>query len=78
MGALSPTHWLIVVGIIALLFGANRLPQVARGMGQSLRILRSEVRELDAESVPATGVEADGEGGQSKSLPTATSGRRVA
>ncbi|MBF6212126.1 Sec-independent protein translocase subunit TatA [Nocardia puris] len=49
MGALSPTHWLIVAGALVLLFGANRLPQLARGLGQSLRILRSEVRENDTE-----------------------------
>lgn len=49
MGALSPTHWLIAAGALVLLFGANRLPQLARGLGQSLRILRSEVRENDTE-----------------------------
>lgn len=77
MGALSPTHWLIVVGIVALLFGANRLPQVARGMGQSLRILRSEVRELDAEPAEHGGDLPDGAGGRPKSLP-AVPDRRAA
>ena len=48
MGALSPTHWAILAGVVIILFGANRLPQMARGVGQSVRILRSEVRENKA------------------------------
>jgi sec-independent protein translocase protein TatA len=46
MGALSPTHWLIIAGIVVLLFGAKKLPDTARSMGQSMRILKAETREL--------------------------------
>lgn len=46
MGALSPTHWLIIVGVLVLLFGAKRLPDFARGLGRSARILKAEVHEL--------------------------------
>ncbi|MFC5996786.1 Sec-independent protein translocase subunit TatA [Pseudonocardia hispaniensis] len=46
MGALSPTHWLIVIGVLVVLFGAKRLPDAARGMGRSLRILRAETAGL--------------------------------
>lgn len=49
MGALSPTHWLIVLGVLALLFGAKKLPDLARSVGQSTRILRGEMRELKAD-----------------------------
>lgn len=48
MGALSPTHWLIVIAVIVVLFGAKRLPDAARSLGRSARILKSEVRELNA------------------------------
>ncbi len=37
MGALSPTHWLIIAGVMVLLFGAKKLPDFARSMGQSAR-----------------------------------------
>ena len=37
---------LIVVGLIVLLFGAKRLPDLARGTGRALRIFKSEVRDL--------------------------------
>ncbi|MFM9378509.1 Sec-independent protein translocase subunit TatA [Gordonia sp. VNK21] len=50
MGALSPAHWAVIAIVLFVLFGARRLPDMARGVGQSLRILRSEVRELEAEA----------------------------
>jgi sec-independent protein translocase protein TatA len=36
-------HWLIIALLVVLLFGAKRLPDAARGVGRSLRILKSEV-----------------------------------
>ncbi|WP_245607038.1 Sec-independent protein translocase subunit TatA [Pseudonocardia spinosispora] len=46
---MSPTHWLIVVGVFLVLFGARKLPDLARSVGQSTRILRGEMRELTAD-----------------------------
>ena len=46
MGSLSPVHWMIVLGALVLLFGSSKLPQMARSMGQSARILRSEARGM--------------------------------
>ena len=37
---------LILVALAILLFGANKLPGLARSMGQSLRIFKSEVRQM--------------------------------
>jgi sec-independent protein translocase protein TatA len=44
MGELSPWHWLIVLGVVVLLFGAKRLPDAARSLGRSARILQAEMR----------------------------------
>jgi len=41
-GLREPSHWL-------LLFGAKRLPDSARALGRSLRIFKSEVKELNKE-----------------------------
>ncbi len=41
-GALSPIHWLIIIGVLVVLFGAKKLPDAARGIGQSLRIFKAE------------------------------------
>ena len=46
MGALSPTHWLILIAVVVVLFGAKKLPEAARGLGRSARILKSEVSGL--------------------------------
>lgn len=46
---LNGWHMLIVLGVIILLFGAAKLPALARGVGQSVRILRSEVRDDGAQ-----------------------------
>lgn len=46
MGGLSWWHWLIILGAFVLLFGAKKLPDAARGVGRSLRILKSEVSAM--------------------------------
>ncbi|MBV9162182.1 MAG: Sec-independent protein translocase subunit TatA [Pseudonocardiales bacterium] len=52
MGELSPWHLLIVVAAFVLLFGANKLPQMARSVGQSMRIFKAETRALSGEKEP--------------------------
>ncbi|WP_211189677.1 twin-arginine translocase TatA/TatE family subunit [Actinomycetospora sp. TBRC 11914] len=50
---MSPVHWLIIVGVLVLLFGAKKLPELARSVGQSARVFSTEMRELSHESAPA-------------------------
>jgi sec-independent protein translocase protein TatA len=42
----EPQHWIPIVLIFALLFGAKRLPDSARQLGRSMRIFKSEMKEL--------------------------------
>ena len=42
---LNGWHALIVVVVILLLFGAPKIPALARSLGQSLRILKTEIRD---------------------------------
>ncbi|BDZ66373.1 Sec-independent protein translocase subunit TatA [Agromyces mangrovi Wang et al. 2018] len=42
---LTGWHFLIILVVILLLFGAPRLPALARSLGQSMKILKSEVRQ---------------------------------
>lgn len=46
MGALSIWHWLIVLAVVLLLFGSKKLPDAARGLGRSMRIFKSEIKEM--------------------------------
>lgn len=50
MGALSPAHWAIIALVVLVLFGSKRLPEVARGLGRSMRILKTEVGELHTDT----------------------------
>jgi sec-independent protein translocase protein TatA len=48
-GLREPSHWLLLILVVVLLFGAKRLPDSARALGRSLRIFKSEVKELNKE-----------------------------
>lgn len=52
---LTGWHALIVLAVIVLIFGAAKLPALARSLGQSVRILRTEVGDSGADTgaVPA-------------------------
>lgn len=47
---LSGWHLVVILFIILLLFGAPKLPGLAKSLGQSMRILKKEVREDRRES----------------------------
>jgi sec-independent protein translocase protein TatA len=51
------SEWIIVAVIgVVLLFGAKKLPDMARGLGQSMRIFKAETRGLtedDQRAAPA-------------------------
>jgi sec-independent protein translocase protein TatA len=51
MGALKPWHIAVLVVLLVLLFGAKRLPDAARGLGRSLRILKAETKGLAEDDV---------------------------
>jgi sec-independent protein translocase protein TatA len=49
-GNLSGAHLIIILVVILLLFGAPKLPGLARSIGQSMRIFRSEVKTMKDEN----------------------------
>jgi sec-independent protein translocase protein TatA len=46
MGALKPWHFAILIAVLILLFGAKKLPDAARSLGRSMRILKAETKGL--------------------------------
>ncbi|HTW19166.1 MAG TPA: Sec-independent protein translocase subunit TatA [Mycobacteriales bacterium] len=46
MGEFGPWHLLIVAAVFVLLFGAKKLPDAARSLGRSARILKTELKDL--------------------------------
>jgi sec-independent protein translocase protein TatA len=52
-GAVKPWHIIVLVVVLILLFGAKRLPDAARSLGRSLRIIKAETRGLADDDVRA-------------------------
>ncbi len=50
----SPWKVLIVAVVLIVLFGSRKLPDAARSLGRSLRILKAEVHDLHGEDAPTT------------------------
>ena len=50
----SPWKILIVAIVIIVLFGSRKLPAAARSLGQSMRILKTEVQGLHADDEAQT------------------------
>jgi sec-independent protein translocase protein TatA len=53
---LGPWEILIIAVVIVLLFGARKMPAMARSLGQSMRILKAEtkgMKEDDADAAPS-------------------------
>ncbi|MGW1258268.1 Sec-independent protein translocase subunit TatA [Streptomyces sp. NPDC002513] len=44
--ALEPWHLLILVAVVVLIFGSKKLPDTARALGRSMRILKSETKAM--------------------------------
>ncbi|ASY27714.1 sec-independent protein translocase protein TatA [Candidatus Planktophila limnetica] len=42
----EPSHILILLLVVLVLFGAKRLPDSARSLGKSMRIFKSEIKEM--------------------------------
>jgi len=74
--ALEPWHLLILVLVIIVVFGSKKLPDSARALGKSLRILKSETRAMKDENAPppAQAGQADASAAASSSAPSTASG----
>ncbi|MFI8387388.1 Sec-independent protein translocase subunit TatA [Streptomyces sp. NPDC085540] len=61
MGNFRGWEILVIVGLIILLFGAKKLPDMARSLGKSARILKSEAKAMkkDGESDDVAAAPAD-------------------
>jgi sec-independent protein translocase protein TatA len=50
---LGPTELIILLGIVVLLFGATRLPKLARSMGEASREFKKGINEGGKDDEPA-------------------------
>ncbi|WP_405579414.1 Sec-independent protein translocase subunit TatA [Streptomyces sp. NBC_01190] len=53
LGNLKPLEIALILLVIVVLFGAKKLPDLARSLGKSARILKSEAKAMKNDSGPA-------------------------
>ena len=54
----SPTHLLIILVVLVVLFGSTKLPKAAKSMGEAMRIFKKESAKLHEEDAPTAQVQA--------------------
>ena len=67
--SLGPPEIILILVVLVLLFGAKRLPDAARSLGRSMRIFKSEVKEMKHDD------DSDDKGRSSTERPREVEGR---
>lgn len=67
MFGLGATELLIILGIVVLLFGARRLPEIGSGLGKAIKNFKSGVSGKDEIDVTPKKPDEVSDGGSSKS-----------
>ena len=45
MGGLQPIHWVIVLAVILIFFGGQKIPELMRGMGKGMGEFKKGIEE---------------------------------
>ncbi|HYH30297.1 MAG TPA: Sec-independent protein translocase subunit TatA [Pseudonocardia sp.] len=59
MPSLGGWEFVILIGILVLLFGAKRLPDMARSIGQSARVFKGEMKGMKGDEAASSEKPAD-------------------
>lgn len=54
MGFDSPIHWIIVIGVVALLFGGSRVGNLMGELGKGIKAFKQNVSDHDPSKPPQT------------------------
>lgn len=57
MGSMSIWHWLVVLLVIVLLFGAKKIPELAKGLGSGIKTFKKEMEDDDDKKAEQTSSE---------------------
>ena len=61
----TPTHIIVLLIVLILVFGSTKLPQIASSLGQSMKVFKKEIKELrdeDDDKKPAAQIQQPQEG----------------
>ncbi|ACZ11449.1 twin-arginine translocase TatA/TatE family subunit [Sulfurospirillum deleyianum] len=70
MGSFSIGHWLVILAVVVLLFGAKKIPELAKGIGQGMKDFKKAIKEDEEVKTTVDKVEAKPE--TSATVTTAT------
>ena len=45
----TPTHIIVLLIVLILVFGSTKLPQIASSLGQSMKVFKKEIKDLREE-----------------------------
>lgn len=48
---IRPSHIIVLIVVLIIVFGASKLPEIAKSIGQSAKVFKKEMKEL-ADDVP--------------------------
>ncbi|MEO8726971.1 MAG: twin-arginine translocase TatA/TatE family subunit [Acidobacteriaceae bacterium] len=51
-GLFQPTHLLVILGVLLLVMGPKRLPELGRGLGDGIKGFKESMRGKEAEATP--------------------------
>jgi len=64
MGMPGGTELLIIFGIVILLFGAKKIPDLAKGLGKGIKNFKAEMKEVDTVETASTEAPKEVEGSE--------------
>ncbi|MGH3367440.1 MAG: Sec-independent protein translocase subunit TatA [Nocardioidaceae bacterium] len=70
IGSPQGWEWILILAVVILLFGAAKLPQLARGTGQALRIFKAETKGLRDDDDKPKDSSTDAESPQPRGITT--------
>ncbi len=44
---IGPTEWVLIILVLVLLFGAKKIPELAKGLGQGIKEFKNAAKEVD-------------------------------
>ena len=50
VGPLGTTELIVILVIVVLIFGVNKIPQLGKGLGEGIRNFKSSIKEISADS----------------------------
>lgn len=72
MGSFSIGHWLVILAVVVLLFGAKKIPELAKGIGQGMKDFKKAIKEDEEVKTTVDKVEAKPESGAASTATTST------